>query len=103
MPECPDPGACLTYPTVNAVLKGRVEIRGTANVDNFDYYKFEFRPEGKSWRFLQRFEKPVVDDGHLGDWDTSKLSPGNYRFRLLVVYEDGNYPEPCEVPVTIAP
>jgi YbbR domain-containing protein len=99
--ECPDPGARLTYPTMNAVLKGAVQILGSAQVDNFGYYKFEFRPEGVSeWSFLQRFEEPVVD-GLLGVWDTTTLLPGNYWFRLVVVKKDGNYIEPCQVPVNI--
>ena len=100
IPECPDPRACLTYPTVNAELKGRVEISGTANTDNFDYYKFEYRREGVSkWATLQTFQEPVTD-GLLGVWDTSTLSAGDYWFRLEVVREDGNYKR-CEVPVTI--
>jgi len=99
--ECPDPGARLTYPTVNAVLRAPVQIFGSAHVDNFDYYKFEFRHEGVSeWSFLQRFEEPVID-GLLGVWDTSILPPGNYWFRLVVVKKDGNYLEPCQVPVII--
>jgi hypothetical protein len=101
LPNCPIEGARLTYPTVNAVLRGAVEIRGSANIDNFDYYKFEFRPEGiMEWSFVEKFGKPVAD-GLLGVWDTSALPAGSYRFRLVVVKKDGNYPEPCEVPVTI--
>jgi YbbR domain-containing protein len=100
-PECPDPGARLTYPTMNAVLKGSAHIFGSAHVDNFGYYKFEYRHEGASeWSFLQSFEEPV-DDGLLGVWDTSDLATGNYWFRLVVVKKDGNYLEPCQVPVII--
>ncbi|MGA9350601.1 MAG: hypothetical protein WBW48_17610 [Anaerolineae bacterium] len=101
LPNCPIDGARLTYPTVNAVLKGPVEVSGSANIDNFDYYKFEFRPEGVlEWSFVQSFREPV-DDGFLGVWDTSTLPAGKYRFRLVVVKKDGNYPGPCEVQVTI--
>ncbi|MBM4464848.1 MAG: hypothetical protein FJ014_04670 [Chloroflexi bacterium] len=101
LPNCPIAGARLTYPTVNAVLKGPVEVRGSANIDNFDYYKFEFRHEGApEWSFVRHFENTVVD-GVLGVWDTSALPAGAYTFRLVVVMKDGNYPEPCEVEVTI--
>jgi YbbR domain-containing protein len=101
LPQCPDPGARLTYPAVNAVLKGLVQIRGSAHADNFGYYKFEYRPAAVSeWAFLQRFEEPVAD-GLLGVWDTSHLPLGNYWFRLVVVKKDGNYLEPCQVPVII--
>jgi len=87
---------------VNAVLKGVVEIRGSAYIDNFDYYKFEFRHDGaREWSFVQSF-KDTVADGVLGVWDTSlPLPAGAYIFRLVVVDKSGNYPEPCEVEVTI--
>jgi len=87
---------------VNAVLKGAVEIRGSADIDNFDYYKFEFKGEGATeWSFIQRFEEPVTE-GVLGVWVIPPSLPaGTYMFRLVVVDITGNYPEPCEVPVII--
>ena len=101
LPNCPNPGIRLTNPTVNAVLKGPVEITGSANIDNFDFYKFELRPAGASeWSTLQISREPV-SDGFLGVWDTSALPAGAYAFRLVVVDKTGNYPEPCEVQVTI--
>jgi hypothetical protein len=101
LPDCPNPQARLTNPTVNAVLKGVVEIRGSANIDNFGYYKFEFRSEGASeWSFIQDFKEPVAD-GILGSWNTAGLPAGTYTFRLVVVDKTGNYPEPCEVDVII--
>lgn len=102
LPPCPDPQARLTYPTVNAVLKGTVEFRGTANIDNFDYYKFEFKSKGATeWSFIQSFGEPVTD-GVLGVWPIPPSLPaGTYTFRLVVVDKTGNYPPPCEVEVTI--
>lgn len=91
-PSCPDPGAQLTAPGVNQVLSGPVQVKGTANIEGFDYYKFEFRAAGSEaeWAFLQRHDQPVVD-GLLGTWDVSMLPPGEYEFRLVVVRKDGNY------------
>jgi len=86
---------------VGAVLKGVVQIQGSACIDNFWYYKFEFKSEGaKEWSFIKRFDKPV-ESGVLGTWDTSALPAGTYLFRLVVVDKTGNYPEPCEVKVVI--
>ena len=86
---------------MKAVLKGPVQIVGSANVDSFGYYKFEFRYDGASkWAFLHRFEQPVAG-GLLGVWDTSALLPGDYWFRLVVVKKDGNFIEPCQVPIII--
>lgn len=103
LPDCPDPRARLTNPTVNAVLKGPVEFRGSANIDNFQFYKLELKGEATSgeWRTIFTEETPVTD-GVLGFWDTSALPAGDYAFRLVVVDKTGNYPvEPCEVNVTI--
>jgi len=102
MPTCPNPLARLTYPMAHSVLKGVVEVRGSAHIDDFDYYKFEYRIKGGApdWAFVQSF-KDTVTDGVLGAWDTSALPAGVYFFRLVVVDKTGNYPEPCQVEVTI--
>jgi len=101
LPDCPYPDARLTNPKVNAVLRGPLEVTGSASIDNFDFYKFELRPSGATdWSTLQLFRQPVAD-GFLGMWDTSALPAGAYTFRLVVVDKTGNYPPPCEVPVTI--
>ena len=91
-PSCPDPGAQLTAPGVNQVVHGLVEVHGTAQIADFDYYKFEFRGAGlhSEWAFLQRHDEPVVE-GMLGTWDVSMLPNGEYEFRLVVVRRDGNY------------
>ncbi len=103
LPNCPDSRARLTHPTVNAVLKGSVEFRGTANIDNFQFYKLELKGEATSggWQTIFTENTPVTD-GVLGFWDTSALPAGAYAFRLVVVDKTGNYPiEPCEVNVTV--
>jgi len=101
LPACPDLRARLTYPTQNAKLDGAVEIRGSANIPEFQYYKFEFRgEEGGEWAFLARFDAPVMD-GILGYWDVSALPSAAYDFRLVVVDNSGNYPQPCEVRVLV--
>jgi hypothetical protein len=100
-PNCPNPQAKLTYPGINAVLSGAVQIFGSANVPDLDYYKFEFRQGGsQEWAWLQSYYAPVAD-GLLGVWDTSALSTGTYGFRLVVVDKTGNHPSPCEITVTI--
>ncbi len=101
-PICPNPGAVITSPGVNAVVKGVVEIRGTASIPNFQFYKLEFGigPNPQNWSFILSGNAPVVG-GTLGVWDTSPLPPGEYRLRLVVVDITGNYPPPCEVPLKV--
>jgi len=102
-PSCPHATACLTYPTMGATLKGKAEIKGTANIENFAYYKFEFKREDieDEWHWIESFETPV-EEGVLGTWDVSHLPEGSYTFRLIVVNTQGNYPfPPCEVRVHV--
>lgn len=76
---------------------------GTANIENFDYYKFEFKREGveDEWHWVESFEIPV-EEGLLGTWNVSDLPPGTYILRLTVVDRTGNYPfTPCEVRVYV--
>ena len=82
-------------------MKGAVQIKGSADIDNFAYYKLEFRSEGASeWSLLKHFKEPVAE-GTLAVWDTTSFPSGVYWLRLVVVDITGNYPEPCQVRVII--
>jgi len=91
-PSCPDPSAQLSSPGLNQVVRNLVQVQGTAQIQDFDYYKFEFRAAGSEseWAFLQRHDQPVAG-GMLGNWDVSMLPNGEYEFQLVVVRKDGNY------------
>ncbi len=101
--SCPRREVCITYPPMNATLRGVVQFRGTATRPNFDYYKFEYKPEGaQNWSFLVRFNRPVTN-GVLMDWDTRTVRPGAYWLRLIVVDKTGNYwPEHAQIRVIVA-
>lgn len=99
---CPRPEECITFPLMNASVRGKVQFRGTAKRPSFQYYKFEFRPEGaKTWSFLGRFERAVVN-GVLMEWDTTGVARGTYWLRLVVVDQTDNYwPEAAEMRVVL--
>lgn len=99
-PACPNSAARITRPGDGVVVSGYIEIFGSANVDNFDYYKVEFLPPGGSWNFIQSYNSPVAD-GMLAGWNTDTVPPGEYAFRLIVVDVTGNYPEPCQVNLVV--
>jgi hypothetical protein len=100
---CTSAGTQLTAPQNGARLSGVVKVRGTASLPNFLSYKFELQwPNSEEWVTIQSFEVPVAG-GTLGLWDTSLLEPGTYKFRLVVVDNTFNYPEPCVISVVIAP
>ena len=101
-PNCPNPGVRITSPGMNAVLKGNVEIRGSANLESFGYYKFEFQSlsVADEWHHIYTNEQPILD-GLLGYWNVDPLPAGEYLFQLVVVDASGNYPPPCQVRVSV--
>lgn len=102
LPNCPNPGVRIVSPGVNSVLNGTVEIRGSAIIDNFGYYKFEFQSLSiaDEWHHVYTGEQ-AVSAGVLGYWSVDPLPAGEYLFQLVVVDATGNYPPPCQVRVTI--
>ncbi len=103
-PDCPDPGAQLTYPAAGSDLSGVIEVLGTASVNAFSFYRFEvIFPGAETPNFIAQIDKSV-DNGSLGFWDISdpiRYPPGGpYRFRLVVVDIYGNTTT-CVIPVNI--
>lgn len=100
-PSCPNPGVRISEPGTGAQVSGVIQVVGSANIDNFWYYKFEFRGNGfGDWTFIQRFEN-AINGGILAAWDTRSVPSGNYELRLVVVDKTGNYPEPCVVQLSV--
>ena len=97
-PTCPHPGSVITQPGNGARAVGVIQVSGVAFIENFDYYKFEFRvPGNEEWSFIERYNNPVPNGGVLGSWNSDTVVPGEYEFRLVVVDSTGNFPEPCVV------
>lgn len=101
--SCPDPRAVITSPLEGETVNGWVQVKGRAVHEEFKYYKVEFgRVESDRFSFLVSEEIQTFGDGdELAIWNTSEVPDGNYRLRLTVVREDGNYPPPCDVSVVI--
>jgi hypothetical protein len=91
----------ISSPTPGQVISGMVDISGTANVPNFSWYKYEYSVSGSNvWDSIM-VRTNVVNNGPLGQWDTSLLSPGSYELRLVVVDNAGNSLPACVVPVQV--
>jgi len=75
---------------------------GTAQHDQFSFYKLEFASSGanQSFNYFDGAESPVVG-GLLGNLNSSAMANGIYVIQLVVVDTTGNYPQPCSVTVTV--
>jgi len=87
----------IIYPENNSTVSGIIEIEGTANIPDFGFYKFEISsPNSASWLTIQAGDSSKIDE-MLGFWDTTRLEPGNYSLRLVVIDNQGVPQEPCAV------
>lgn len=102
-PVCAQPGVCITAPTMNQVIAGQVTIRGTAQIDRFQFYKLEYGlgEDPQQWNSIGEVHRSPVVDGALGVWDTAGFPNGVFKLRLTVVDISGNFPPPHEVRVII--
>lgn len=96
---CPDANAQILQPGQGAQIRGRVDIRGTASIPNFQFYKVELGlgEHPSRWTTIADVHRSPVTNGLLEVWDTSDLPTGSYTLRLVVVDASGNYPDPCQV------
>lgn len=99
---CTNPNAAITSLVNQSTVSGLIEIRGTATRPDMDYWKVEYRPEGRTnYDFLNRSDKAVTD-GVLARWSTKTGPNGVYFVRLVIVQKDGNFATPCEFQITVA-
>ncbi len=92
----------ITAPKPGFIVKGQVELLGTADIPNFGFYKFEFSPFGSNVWATIGADRKIVQDSSLGNWDTSEVTPGDYNLRLVVIDNQGNALPPCVIPLRVA-
>jgi hypothetical protein len=91
----------LTEPKNGEEISGVVTLMGTADIENFGFYKYEVaRPGETIWLTIQA-GRTIVQDGELGQWDTRTLESGDYSLRLVVTDNEGNSREPCVIQVRV--
>jgi hypothetical protein len=92
----------ITSPKPGSIIKGQVELSGTADIPNFGFYKYEFSPIGlDSWSTIGA-DRKITRESPLGNWDTSEVTPGDYELRLVVIDNLGNSFPPCIVLLRVA-
>ena len=97
---CDNPLAVIVSPLPGAVLSGKVEVRGTADIPDFAFYVLEISTLGDNWLNVLTQSEPV-SAGIMGQWDSTRHAPGEHAFRLVVYNADGAFMEPCVIPVSV--
>jgi hypothetical protein len=92
----------ITVPKPASIIKGQVELVGTADIPNFGFYKFEFSPMGSDVWSTIGADRKIIHESPLGSWNTSQITPGDYNLRLVVTDNQGNSYPPCIVPLRVA-
>ncbi|GAB4578331.1 MAG: hypothetical protein Fur0022_10660 [Anaerolineales bacterium] len=103
-------GVCLageleiTSPQPGERVSGEISVVGSANVENFGFYKLEIAQiQSINWRTIQA-GRTLVENGLLIEtWDTATLQAGDYMLRLVVTLSDETLLPDCRVPITILP
>ena len=79
-----------------------MELKGTVNVENIGFYKYEFALMGSdTWTTIAAGNTIIKNDLLGGAWDTSALVPGDYELRLVVNDNENNPLPACMIQVTI--
>jgi hypothetical protein len=92
----------ILSPENSKEVSGLIPVIGTADIPNFGFYKFEIKhPDESVWLTIQA-GNATVRSGKLGDWDTSRLSPGDYQLGLVVVDNQAKSSAPCVVQLRVA-
>ena len=93
-----------TDPIDGRIISGKYILKGIVNVPNLGFYKFEYsQVNSDTWTIIAAGNKTVIDEPLGGSWDTSFLTPGEYRLRLIVTDTEKNPLPECVITVTINP
>ncbi len=97
---CQNPNVTLVKPTAGETLLGGYEVRGTANIPNFAFYKVEISGAATSGAWVTLVVGNVPQPGGvLGTFDTQPYQPGEYAFRLVVTDNVGQPAPACVIVV----
>jgi hypothetical protein len=91
----------ITSPKTGTQISGKVDLLGTVNIPNLGFYKYEVAPlNTNTWATISA-GRAEVNNGSLGLWDTTSLTPGDYELRLVATDNQGNALPPCIISIRV--
>lgn len=102
---CDSPNAQLQIPANGMIVFQPITVTGTANIENFAFYKLELNGPSTFGNFAPLpvdGTQSVASMGQLGQFVPAFYEPGTYQFRL-VVFDTTNVPRAsCSVTIYIS-
>jgi len=93
-----------TFPVAGQEISGIVTLKGTINLPNMGFYKYEYSQAGsENWITIAAGNQQKNDEALGGAWDTAQIMPGDYLLRLVVTDNQNNLLPECQIPVRILP
>lgn len=91
-----------TDPMNGDTISGKVELKGTVNILDLGFYKYEYAVLGSDiWTTIAAGSTKVIDDALGGSWDTSNLVPGDYELRLVVTDNQNQSLPECVIQIIV--
>jgi hypothetical protein len=90
-----EPKPVIAQPEQDAVVRGVVQLVGSAVHPQFQRYELYYAPwpipSDQAWIFIGDAHFQQQPLGLLGTWDSRSVPDGTYALRVRVVKQDGNY------------
>lgn len=108
-PPAPPPGSigCIpgqlifTFPQPGEEVRGKITLRATVNFPDLGFFKYEYAAAGSEEWMTIAADNEIRVDYELNLWDTSNLTPGDYRLRLVATNNLGEALPPCIIPIRV--
>lgn len=98
---CTSPESYISNLKAGQTVQGKLRVMGSAQSENFWYYKVEIRPDfATTYTVYSRSEEMVIEN-ELAVIDTDIFEQGAYWIQLTVVNKDNSVIRPCAIPLNI--
>lgn len=83
-------------------VRGAIELKGTVNVPNLGFYKFEYRAANDTnWTTIAGANQAVVEGSLGGTWNSQNLTPGEYQLRIVAYDSQNNEYPACTITIRV--